>query len=212
MLRRSAAIPSTLKIRHRAFWLTPSAFHCGSKITARRPRAGNHRRGEAQEPAPLVLGLLLGRLAAGVKQFDLAMLDAKVRRCLVGVELVTVGDDVIVEGRPEFQHRGLVGAALRRIEILQSRPALCPLQTPLERTHHAIVVARGHARLPVVHPSPIVFSHLRKLYRSERGAVARNPMNMRVCTLNGAQGRLSGNTKLPSKQKKLGWGPYTHGL
>ena len=43
MLRRRAAIPSILKMRHNAFWLTPSAFHCGSNTTARRLFAGNQR-------------------------------------------------------------------------------------------------------------------------------------------------------------------------
>jgi len=37
-----------------------------------------------------------------------------------------------------------------------------------------------------------MFSHLQELYRSERGEVARNPMNMRLGAPNGAQRRLSG--------------------
>ena len=107
-------MPSMLKMRHSAFWLTPSAFHCGSTITARRPRAGNQRAfmqlfsGYGDSTAEVKrrnvprssFELLLGRLAAGVEQFDLAMLEAEIRRRLVGVELVAVGDDVIVDRRP----------------------------------------------------------------------------------------------------------------
>src|ERR1019366_3487148 len=145
-----------------------------------------------------VFRLLLGSVAASVEEFDLALFQPEIRWDLVGLELVAMGDNVIVGCRPVGQHPGFVTLVLRRKEVLQGGPAARPFRTPLERTHHAVIVARGHTIFPVVHPAAVTFSHLQKLYRPEWGAVARNPMNMRLCTPNGAQRRLSGKALLAS--------------
>ena len=144
-----------------------------------------YRRGEAQKLAPLVFELLLGRLAAGVKEFDLAMLDAEIVRRGVAEELVAVLDQVIVDVGHVPQHRVLVVLILRNREALDARPARGPVQAPLERAHHAIVVARGHARFPVVNPAAVMVLHLLRWYSSRGIGMQRKPSNPAPSALNG---------------------------
>ena len=169
-------MPSMLKMRHSAFWLTPSAFHCGSSTTARCPLAGNqraltrlfsgigrrHRRGEAQELAPLRLSAAssgarcrCGRVRpCGARCGSLsAFRKRRTRRCS------RPGDRLPPTCTRPWQSRS--PSSLRQARSASMPGQLRgPVQAPLEGTHDAIVVARGHARLPVVDPAAVMFSHL----------------------------------------------------
>ena len=51
-------------------------------------------------------------------------------------------------------------ASLHLHSPIDAGPGPGPLQPPFKGTHHAIIVARRHTGFPVVHPAPVVFSHL----------------------------------------------------
>ena len=94
-----------------------------------------------------------------MEQLHLAVFEAEIRGRAVGKELVTVADQMLVHGGHVVEH-GLTIDMVGRREVPDAGPIARPLQPPLKRAHHAIVVARGQARLPIVDPAAIVFSHL----------------------------------------------------
>jgi len=76
-----------------------------------------------------------------VEEFDLAMLDAEVRRRAVSEELIAVGDEMIVH-RCQVFHRGArICLVLRSRQALDARPGAGPFQTPFEGPDDAVAVA-----------------------------------------------------------------------
>src|ERR1035438_4483584 len=94
---------------------------------------------------------------AGVEQFHLALFQPEIRWDFVSVELVAVGDDVVVGRRPIGQHCGFVALLLRRRKALQGGPAARPFRTPFEGTHHAIFLMGGDPPGPFLFPAAATF-------------------------------------------------------
>ncbi len=83
------------------------------------------------------------------------ILQSKIRRGLVGVEIVTRRDDLLVqlgEVRLGVHVRAVAGA-------VHARPARGPIESPFEGPHHAVGVARVEPRLPGVHPISVAVPH-----------------------------------------------------
>src|SRR5256885_15186486 len=82
-------------------------------------------------------------------------LEAEIGRRAVCEELVAITDRRFVQ----LMDEALVIRCLRRKIAVHQRPMAGPFHTPLQRTHHAVGVSRGEARLPVVHPLVITIAH-----------------------------------------------------
>src|SRR5205807_10145544 len=96
------------------------------EIVVRVGRAGG--RGETQEQA-IAFGDFVCGVAASGKELDLALLQAKILRRLVGKKLVAVGDDQVIQLMQVF-----FKLLLRAGEIAVDQwPAPRPLHAPLQR-------------------------------------------------------------------------------
>src|SRR5208337_2985603 len=87
----------------------------------------------------------------------LAALYAEIRRLLVGVEVIADANDAVVEAAKIFQQ---IAGALPRRSAVAAGPVLGPIQSPVQRTHHAVIVHRGKAGLPIVHPLCVARGHV----------------------------------------------------
>src|SRR5271157_5225887 len=100
---------------------------------------------------------------ARAEHLNLAALQAEIRRFLVGVKVVTRPNDAIVEAREIFQQ---IARALSRAVYWYRRtavaagPVVCPIEAPVQRTHHAVIVHRREPGLPVVHPLSVARGHV----------------------------------------------------
>jgi hypothetical protein len=74
----------------------------------------------------------------------------------VGEELVAGGNGAQVV-LADVALTLLIG--LMRQEAVTARPIPRPLNAPLQRTHHAVVVHRGEPGFPVVHPASVEGRH-----------------------------------------------------
>ncbi len=94
---------------------------------------------------------------AGAEDLDFAVFEAEIGGLLVGVKIVAVLDDVIVEAGKIFEEiaRGLAGGT-----AVAARPVVRPIEAPIERTDYAVVVYPRELGLPVVHPLSVARGHL----------------------------------------------------
>ncbi len=118
-----------------------------------------HRGGEAQKlgVSSFYFGFELGvGNFAGGENFYFAGFEAEIVRALVGVKLVAGSYDAAVEIHEEF---GGVGGSLPRLPAIAARPVACEVEAPIEGTDDAVVVHRGEAVLPVVHPLRVAGRH-----------------------------------------------------
>ncbi len=100
----------------------------------------------------------------GRKQLRKAIFQAKVGRLLVAEELRAPADENFVDACDCFFRRGII-AGCRLPQFRQSQGAApqrngsIRTQDPtFQRPHHAIFIARGESRLPLVHPTCVTFS------------------------------------------------------
>src|SRR5690242_740023 len=105
------------------------------------------------------------------------LLQAKVGGPLVGIELIAVGDNAAVVIQDEFL--GILRRVAGSIPVA-ARPFVRPVQAPLQRTHHTIIVHRGEPVLPVVHPLCVAGRH------AERSSVATGARDSAATTANGS--------------------------
>jgi len=118
-----------------------------------------HGRGEAEEMSIGAANLVFEagvRDLAGAEDADFAALEAEVGGGGIGVELVAVGDDAAVVIEEKFF--AVAGDVAGGIAVA-ARPVAGPLRAPLQRPDNAIVVNRGEAGLPIVHPLLVARRH-----------------------------------------------------
>src|ERR1017187_297823 len=91
--------------------------------------------------------------------------EAKVGGAFVAEKSVAMADEELVDA----DHRGFGGSfVMHRLGTGQSgskaialKKRCNPLEAPLQRSHHAVFVARGQPRFPLIHPARIpFFNHL----------------------------------------------------
>src|SRR5580658_9115410 len=149
-----------------------SAFQCGRRTMARRPRAGNQRaftrlfsgygvftgavKRRNSANVPFTFASSFGSGTSRGENLYLALLQPEVGRRLVGVKLIAVGDDAPVEIDEELRR---IVRGLPRLPAIAARPVLRIFQPPLQRTHHAIIVHRSKPVLPVIHPLCVARRH-----------------------------------------------------
>src|SRR5208337_2150789 len=93
---------------------------------------------------------------ARAEDLDLPTLQAEIGRLLVSVKLVTRTYDAVVETAKIVQQ---IAGRLPGGTTVAAGPVLCPVQSPVQRTHHAVIVHRGEPGLPVVHPLSVARGH-----------------------------------------------------
>ena len=92
---------------------------------------------------------------ARAEDLNLAALQPEIRGLLVGVKLVACPMmRSLKRAKYSSQSRepGPESFQVLPVPAVPSRPAVGPLQSPLQRTHHAVIVHRREPGLPVVHP------------------------------------------------------------
>src|SRR5262249_32972951 len=93
---------------------------------------------------------------AGGENLHLARFEAKIARPRIGVELVTRSENATVVVDDVFL------GIFRRLPwpvTIAAGPVARPLYAPLQRSDDAVVVHRGEAVLPVVHPLCVARGH-----------------------------------------------------
>src|ERR1700675_1863999 len=96
---------------------------------------------------------------ARAEHLNLAALQPEIHRLLVGVKVVAGLDDAIVETGEIFQQSRVLPRALSGRTAVAAGPALCPIQPPVQWTHHAVIVHRREPGFPVVHPWSVARGH-----------------------------------------------------
>src|SRR5580704_15329826 len=86
---------------------------------------------------------------AGAEDLDFASLQAEISRLSIGIKIVAVSDDAIVRPGEIIQ---LIPGARSGGAAIAAWPGVGPIQAPVERTYDAVIVHRGQAGLPLVHP------------------------------------------------------------
>src|SRR5205807_601289 len=126
-----------------------------------------HRRGEAQKlrmrAANFFFEARIGHFARA-EDLNLTALQSEIRRLQVRVKVVAGLDDAIVETRKIFQQ---LARALSRVlpralpgrTAVAAGPTVCPIEAPVERTYHTIIVHRREPGFPVVHPFGVARGH-----------------------------------------------------
>src|ERR1035438_2588826 len=91
--------------------------------------------------------------------------EAKVGGALVAEKSVAMADEELVDadhrgfgGSFVVHHLGTGQSGSKAVALKKRRD---PLEAPLQRSHHAVFVARGQPRFPLIHPARIpFFNHL----------------------------------------------------
>ena len=99
------------------------------------------------------------RAHVGWKKLRVAFFKAEVSWTLVAEEFLAVADEQLVDADHGGFGRGRVALNLRTGnsggEAMRLEKWRNPLKAPFEGAHHAILVARGEAGLPLVHPARV---------------------------------------------------------
>src|SRR5439155_22927150 len=89
------------------------------------------------------------RRFTSTENFNFPFLDVKISGRSVGIEFIAAGDDPPIEIPEELF---AVTSNVPGRESIAARPVPCPSHTPIEVTHHTVVVHRRKSAFPVIHP------------------------------------------------------------
>src|SRR5581483_11389804 len=168
MLSRRTEIPSRFRMRHNDEYPSASEFQCGSNTTALHPCAGNHRAfaklfsgygvptGDVKRKNSAYLPKLILknriRNFTGAEDLNFTPFQTEVCRRPVAKEFIARS-----YCSPVVLAKVLLAlcVGLCRQESVAARPLLRPFDSPLKRSHDAIVIHGCEPGFPVVHPAGV---------------------------------------------------------